>query len=514
MATSREYHIVHAVGRGSFGTVYRAIMKGEGDFSKPVAVKILNASHQGWEEVARRLRDEARLLGMIQHRSILQVDGLVQIAGRWAVVMEFVEGCSLRDVREAGGMPIGAALEAIGEIAGALHVAYSGTAPDGSPLRLIHRDIKPDNILVTQNGQVKLLDFGIARADFEARESETRSLVMGSIGYMAPERFDMRDGPEGDVYALGVTAYELITGERFKRTSASERRHKEHLTERLATLSEKIGELPEVLALIERTLAFDEHTRPTARELEQACRTLRRSINDSWLAEWCDTNVPPLLPDPAAIKDDDELSGMTLMEGAAAEGFTEEIAAPVDAVDGRSGFAAMASDPRSLLLVALVALMTATVVGGAGLYLLTTAQHGAPAAVQELATVAPPPVAPPPPVAVARVVDDIVDPASERPIEPLQAPPAAQAPVEAPRARAPRPAKVEGVVTVSPPSVLVALRGAAGDFSANAVPPGTYDVLATFPGQASPTVAGKVTMPPNGAIRLVCDSMFMVCTAR
>ena len=125
MSQGRTYRVLEAVGKGGFGTVYRAEMLGPGGFTKPVALKVLNPGMAEEHGIAERLRDEARLLGMLQHRSIVWVDGLLQLNGRWTVVMEFVEGVNLRQLLKTGGpLPVGCALDIVQQVAGAFHYAY------------------------------------------------------------------------------------------------------------------------------------------------------------------------------------------------------------------------------------------------------------------------------------------------------------------------------------------------------------------------------------------------------
>ena len=210
--TDRRYHIDDVLGRGGFGTVYRATLTDNDGFTKAVAVKLLNDA-QAHAEVLQRFRDEARILGLLRDRAIVQVDPPVQLGGRWAVVMELVDGASLsRLLKRHGSFPPRVALEVIAEVARALDKAIHQPGPDGRPLRLVHRDLKPGNIQLTQAGEVKILDFGIARADFDQREAKTTHGIVGTPGYIAPERFDGHEDPKGDVFSLGGVLFKLLCG--------------------------------------------------------------------------------------------------------------------------------------------------------------------------------------------------------------------------------------------------------------------------------------------------------------
>ena len=308
----RRYRVLGTLGRGGFGTVYKAELQGEGGFTKTVALKVLNPEVSGIDEVARRLRDEARVLGLIHHRAIVQVDALVRLDGRWAVVMECVDGVDLKQVRRRGALPLGVAAEIVGEVASALHQAWVQPGPDGEPLRMLHRDIKPSNLQLTANGEVKVLDFGTARANFAAREAKTRSLAFGTIDYMAPERLEFTDLPAGDVYALGVVFFELLTGESLGRTSAIPVRH-EAFEDNAAQRLREAGIDGEGHALVMAMLAYDPEARPDARTVGQACRILRQHDQEIWLADWSAAVVPGLLQEQGGLVEDD-YTGMVLME--------------------------------------------------------------------------------------------------------------------------------------------------------------------------------------------------------
>ena len=311
MTQGRTYRVLKAVGKGGFGTVYKAEMLGPGGFTKPVALKVLNPDMAEQDGIAERLRDEARLLSLLQHRSIVWVDGLLQLNGRWTVVMEFVDGVDLRHLLKGGPVPVGCALDIIQQVAGAFHYAYEMPARNGQPLRLLHRDVKPANIHITPSGDVKVLDFGVARADFQTRESITRSLFFGSLEYMSPERLDSIDTHAGDIYALGAVLYELIVGEKFGRSSGNRERHNVHLKSRLGTLWE-ITEDRALYKLLADCLAYDDALRPAARILERRIRAMRARFGEPWLSEWAETQVPAIIA--KATPFDDELSGSLLTE--------------------------------------------------------------------------------------------------------------------------------------------------------------------------------------------------------
>ncbi len=175
-----------------------------------------------------------------------------------------------------------------------MHVAYTWPSATGEPLHLIHRDIKPSNLLLTAAGEVKVLDFGIARASFSAREAYTKSVLFGSPGYMAPERLDFEEGPAGDVYSLGVVLAELLTGQAFGKTAAKPEKHRALVQAMSANLARAGIDGPTVEA-IEAMLAYEPEQRPSARELETRCRELRARYGTPWLRDWAEDKVPPLL---------------------------------------------------------------------------------------------------------------------------------------------------------------------------------------------------------------------------
>ncbi len=285
---SRRFNLVREIGRGSFGAVFLAEMVSTGGFRKEVALKILREDTEGDNDAARRLRDEARLLGHLRHRNIVQVDDLIHLDGRWAVVMEYVPGHDLVAVLAAlnqcgAELPLAAALEITGCVADALDAAFNERTADGSPLRAVHRDIKPSNVRITATGEVKVLDFGIAWANFEDREAKTGTVRFGSLPYMAPERMlGGPDLPEGDVYSLGCVLYEMLVKSRLGRAELAEA---EHLGQKMraqeAVRMRRGHEVEGLDALLGEMLAYDPDERPSAGRVARRCREMRRGLVDS-----------------------------------------------------------------------------------------------------------------------------------------------------------------------------------------------------------------------------------------
>ncbi len=301
----RRYKVNELLGRGGFGSVYKAEKLGEEGFSTIVAIKLLHAMGGGTNpeldkarsDAVRRLRDEARLLGLLKHRSIVQVFDLERLRGQWAIVMEYVNGMQLAELVEQTRVPVRQALAIVEEVADALHTAYH-FKPHDRELHLLHRDIKPSNVMITQGGSVKVLDFGIARANFAARETRTAGFLVGTQRYMSPEHLDFDDdtilvGPESDIYSLGAVLFELVAGQPFGRATLDPLGHQDKI---VAQLDEHVlGRVPRALYdLLKRMLSYSPAERPTARELRSVCERLQQELRGEGLRSWCERVVGPL----------------------------------------------------------------------------------------------------------------------------------------------------------------------------------------------------------------------------
>jgi len=326
----RRFEILREIASGGFGTVFLCRVTQADGFSRVVAVKLLHPQWSENQEVSGRMRDEARLLGLLSHRNIVDVFDLTRLDGRVAVVMEYLEAIDLKTVIKSGAvLPLAGVLQLGSQVASALDAAFNKAPVEGDkPLRVVHRDIKPSNIMIDSQGSAKVLDFGVARGEFDAREAETRGMAFGSFEYMPSERRFMESGGEtSDVYSLGAVLYELLAaGEKLGKGKLKAREHGEFVQSRVHDLAEKLSArqasinprtVQEISGFMERMLAFDAEKRPTPAQVASVLRRLARAVNDATLEEWAETHVPPLLATARARQDrkkQDPLVGQVLVE--------------------------------------------------------------------------------------------------------------------------------------------------------------------------------------------------------
>jgi len=211
-----KYFLHERLGVGGMAEVFRATYNPEGGFEKQVAVKRVLPAYTDNEEFLTLFRREAELGSMLIHPNVVQVLDLGRHQGTLFLAMEFVDGLPLSAL--LAKLPTGrlppAAVTYIGlEVAAALAYVHSRTGPTGEPLHLVHRDLNPPNILLSRIGEVKLSDFGVARAAHTASITQVQ-MVRGKAGYMAPEQAYARplDG-RTDLFALGLTLHEALTGQ-------------------------------------------------------------------------------------------------------------------------------------------------------------------------------------------------------------------------------------------------------------------------------------------------------------
>ncbi len=211
-----RYKVQKLLATGGMGEVFLARHEGPAGFSKQVVLKRVLAHLAREPEFIQMFLDEARLAAVLTHPNIVQIHELAEDSGTWFIAMEFLDGRSLRTVREKlSGLgrdmdPVQAARIMSQALDG---LAYAhGLAADGKPLNIVHRDVSPDNVFVGFNGVVKVLDFGIAKAANAITTTRT-GMVKGKAAFMPPEQLLAQpiDG-RADVYAAGVVLYQLLSG--------------------------------------------------------------------------------------------------------------------------------------------------------------------------------------------------------------------------------------------------------------------------------------------------------------
>jgi len=341
------------------GTVYQAELRvPSGGFTRQCAVKVLKAGSPDQEPFRARMRDEARLLGMLQDEHILGVAELVRVDGRDAVVMEYVEGVDLSDLLHAGPVPARALAELIAVLGGTLFRAHTAKAPTtGEPLKVIHRDVKPANIMLTVRGSLRILDFGVARAAFATRESKTQGLVLGTLNYFPPEVLSGFDPtPAVDIYGLGLTLWECATGQSWGSPDVAQAKFDAKLEKRLLQLDSSYRELVPVLR---KMVAWHPSNRPSGAEVEQMLLTAAEGCTGKGLRGWAGDAVGPLLKKRAKLANSksDDLVGRTIAIGDDGESLGE-VESPVDEPTN-------AQDPSGLSSIIMV--FVASVVVGLGL---------------------------------------------------------------------------------------------------------------------------------------------------
>ena len=219
-----RYLLLDDLGRGGMAVVSRARMAGPKGFARTVVIKRILVDLAEQASFVEMLADEARLSAMLRHRAIVQVFEFGQVDGEYYLAMEFVDGIDLLDLLRACAsrkvrLPIPVACHIVAEIAGALAYAHALTNDEGRPLEIVHRDVSPSNIMVTTGGEVKLLDFGIAKAASCVRDDHTATgTLKGKISYLSPEQADgMPIDRRTDIFALGIVLHETLTMQRLFR---------------------------------------------------------------------------------------------------------------------------------------------------------------------------------------------------------------------------------------------------------------------------------------------------------
>lgn len=212
-----NYLLIEKLGTGGMAEIYKAKMEGVEGFQKLVAIKRILPQFSHNKDFTTMFIDEAKVAAQLSHRNIVHIYDLGKIENSYFIAMEYMEGTDLRkvmhEVKEKNEkIPIPVALFIISQVASALDYAHNKKDHDGKPLNIVHRDVSPQNILISKDGEIKICDFGIAKAASKASHTRAGSLK-GKLQYMSPEQawgkaVDFRS----DIFSLGVVLYEALTG--------------------------------------------------------------------------------------------------------------------------------------------------------------------------------------------------------------------------------------------------------------------------------------------------------------
>ena len=262
---SDRYQIIKSIGEGGMANVYLAY---DTILDRNVAVKVLRGDLASDEKFVRRFQREALSASSLSNPNIVEVYDVGEDNGEYYIVMEYVEGKHLKNLlKKRGKLTVSEVIDIVLQITNGLSVAHDSY--------IIHRDIKPQNILILDNGLVKITDFGIAVAMNATQLTQTNS-VMGSVHYLPPEQASGKGATlQSDIYSIGILMYELLTGKLpFKGDNAVEIALK-HLKEPMPSIRDEIPEIPQSVEniILKATAKNPKNRYADAREMNEDLKT-------------------------------------------------------------------------------------------------------------------------------------------------------------------------------------------------------------------------------------------------
>ena len=260
-----RYQIIKSIGEGGMANVYLAY---DTILDRNVAVKVLRGDLATDEKFVRRFQREALSASSLSHPNIVEVYDVGEDNGQYYIVMEYIEGCQLKQLlKKRGRLTLSEVIDIMLQITDGLSVAHDAY--------IIHRDIKPQNIMILDSGLVKITDFGIAMAMNSTQLTQTNS-VMGIVHYLPPEQANGKGSTlQSDIYSMGILMYELLTGELpYKGDNAVEIALK-HLKEKIPSVRDKYPEIPQSVEniIIKATAKNPKNRYADARSMNEDLRT-------------------------------------------------------------------------------------------------------------------------------------------------------------------------------------------------------------------------------------------------
>jgi serine/threonine protein kinase len=276
--TSTRYTPIFELGRGGMAVVYLAVVRGPGGFNKLQVIKQLKPELAGDPEFLTMFLDEARLSARINHTNVVQTNEVGFDGKNYFIAMEYLDGQSLdavirRSTEGTKSLTLPMYLRVLIETLQGLHYAHELKGFDGKDLHVVHRDMSPHNVFLTYDGQVKIVDFGIAKAADSSHETRT-GVLKGKVAYMSPEQVGSKTGVDrrSDIFAVGAVLWRVIAGTRMWKG----------LNEMEILLRVTRGEIPSpttvradipkgLVDICMKALAFEpEHRFQTALEMQEA----------------------------------------------------------------------------------------------------------------------------------------------------------------------------------------------------------------------------------------------------
>ncbi len=463
-----RYRIDSKLGSGGSAIVYKAVHTRLGSVH---AVKVMTVPTKEQQD---RLLQEGRVQAQLTHPNLVTVTDVLEVGGSPALVMEYVSGPSLNEWLEDNEPSLDEALLLFGGIVRGVGAAHAAN--------LVHRDLKPSNVLLAETADgllPKVTDFGLVKATVRSGNGPiSHSGLVGTPQYMAPEQINEEQVDQrADMFALGCLLYEMVCGQRAFDTNDRVQAYNRILAGEFTPPEQVNARLPPIVAsAIRRLLRIDPTTRPAN----------------------CDVLLSMLFGSSTGKQTFD--SGDSLSSGSYRAPTPSNTATPIRTRRSAypTPFEPPTRRPSRWLLVASISAVLFVGVGSLGFVVGGLAQTPEPVAIQVPASL--------PALPAPRVTAEPAEPAVSSPIEEIVAevkvPPAVE-----PEAK-PRSAPA-ATVSVTGDATKVEFVGAAGTFPAGKVPPGSYEIRATFAGQVAS--AGSVKVRKGQSVNLACSSFMMLC---
>jgi len=270
----QRYRVVERLESGGMAEVFRAESEGLQGFRKQVAIKRVLPHLTEKKKFIAMFLDEARLSARLSHSNCVQVFDIGVGDNAFFIVMEYVDGANLKGIadavrRQGRDFPIPAAAWVAHEICKGLSYAHELNDHNGLPMNLVHRDMSPPNVLITKYGEVKIVDFGLAKASSQLEKSEP-GIIKGKFAYLSPEAaMGQEVDKQTDIFAVGIMLWELLAGQRLFLGETDFQTVKRVQTAYVPPLSQINRRVPpELERIVNRVLVKDKLLRyPSAHEL-------------------------------------------------------------------------------------------------------------------------------------------------------------------------------------------------------------------------------------------------------